>query len=235
MENPWRYDINKNYLFSIIASYLSDDIKEFIIIAQETVHLPSVYNKSLLFDYLSSIDTEIINSIVSTGSLADLFMKKCPEFKYLDYYGVNDGYFENFDENTLIPIRKIHENCPLIEYLSIIFSPSKEHFNEFEKLLKVCQNLKSLILIIYNAACNDETYEKITKYGKQLLDTLMRSAPTKLREIRFFNNFRLQNLIIVYNYINVKELLKVPIKSTLTTDNKISIFMIIGNGSKDHC
>ena len=31
--NPWCYDINysnKNYLFMIIASYLSDDIKEFL-------------------------------------------------------------------------------------------------------------------------------------------------------------------------------------------------------------
>uniref|UniRef100_U9U7V5 F-box domain-containing protein n=1 Tax=Rhizophagus irregularis (strain DAOM 181602 / DAOM 197198 / MUCL 43194) TaxID=747089 RepID=U9U7V5_RHIID len=57
------------------------------------------------------------------------------------------GYENNsssFNENSLKFIRNIYENCPSIEYLSIIISPSKEHFNEFEKLLKVCKNLKSL-------------------------------------------------------------------------------------------
>ncbi|EXX77586.1 uncharacterized protein OCT59_012762 [Rhizophagus irregularis] len=91
---------------------------------------------------------------------------------------------ENFKYNTLILIRKIHENCPLIEYLSLIFSPSEQNFSEFEKLLKVCQNLKSLLLIIYTL----ETNEMIL--GKQVLNTLIKSAPTKLREIRFLNHIR---------------------------------------------
>ncbi|CAB4493622.1 unnamed protein product [Rhizophagus irregularis] len=43
------------------------------------------------------------------------------------------GYENNsssFNENSLKFIRNIYENCPSIEYLSIIFSPSKKHFNE---------------------------------------------------------------------------------------------------------
>src|ERR1700761_586436 len=52
--NPWCYDIdyyNKDYLFIIIASYLSDNIKEFL--TEQGINLPSVSTKSLLFDYLS--------------------------------------------------------------------------------------------------------------------------------------------------------------------------------------
>src|SRR5438034_11241454 len=60
------------------------------------------------------------------------------------------GWEYNFNEDSLILIRNIYKNCPSIEYLSLAFSSSKEHFTEFEKLLKVCQNLKSLMLVISN-------------------------------------------------------------------------------------
>ncbi|GBB87432.1 hypothetical protein RclHR1_01390022 [Rhizophagus clarus] len=53
------------------------------------------------------------------GCLKKIFLKS-----YNIYYG-------NFE---LIFIRKIHEHCPLIEYLCLSFSPSKEHFTELEKL-----------------------------------------------------------------------------------------------------
>ncbi len=93
----------------------------------------------------------------------------------------------NFDKDSLIFIRKIYENCPSIECLSLGFPPSKEHFTEFEKLLKVCQKLKSLLLIISNF---DEDEEKILENGEELLKALAKSASTNLREIRFFNYFK---------------------------------------------
>ncbi len=55
------------------------------------------------------------------------------------------------------------------------------------KLLKVCQKLKSLLLIISNF---DEDEEKILENGEELLKALAKSAPTNLREIRFFNDFK---------------------------------------------
>src|ERR1700743_254850 len=53
-KNPWCYDINynnKNSLYSIITSYLTDDVKEFLI--RQEILLPSILHQSLLFDYLS--------------------------------------------------------------------------------------------------------------------------------------------------------------------------------------
>ncbi|GBB89104.1 hypothetical protein RclHR1_01580005 [Rhizophagus clarus] len=95
-------------------------------------------------------------------------------------------YNDDFDEVSLNFIRKIYENCPKIEYLSLSFSSSVEHFIELEKLLKVCKNLKSLLLIIfYDFEPEDEILEIIT-----------RSAPVNLSEIRFFDDiqFKLEEL-----------------------------------------
>src|SRR6266542_3522892 len=372
--NPWNYDINysnKSYLFTIIAYYLPNDIKEFL--TRQGIQLPSPSYKSLLFDYLSfcrSININTIKSIISTGSslaynqfllqqeFYSIFMKKFPEYKYLDiksiqhqifylpknniqcleslcelkcdnsidssyFYGlarfcqniqkfiivnittkVNHGiiklievqknlkYFElkddfeddyyystnnpyegillelekktdnlnhlkmcfqysayckhtllhkilpkfcrlktliisdffyfteeeykmliyhdleilkvdfmslnaaskvvensgghlrkillepydfefesDFDKDSLNFICKIYENCPSIEYISLVFPPSKEHFTEFEKLLKVCQKLKSLLLIVFNFDEN-EINEKILENGEELLKVL---------------------------------------------------------------
>ena len=95
---------------------------------------------------------------------------------------------DNFDEDSLIFIRKIYEHCPLIEYLSLAFPPSKEHFTEFEKLLRICQNLRSLLLLV-NVKVENYNYEKmIVENGEELLKILIKSAPTNLREIRFFIN-----------------------------------------------
>jgi hypothetical protein len=66
-----------------------------------------------------------------------------PRKSYLDPMTLFNDIFLNFT-------RKIYENCPYIEYLTIILSPLKEHLTEFEKLLKICQNLKSLFLQIHN-------------------------------------------------------------------------------------
>ncbi|GES83941.1 hypothetical protein GLOIN_2v1771472 [Rhizophagus clarus] len=103
-------------------------------------------------------------------------------------YEIVDLIYTGYDENSLNFIRKVYENCPSIEYLSIIFPPLKEHFIEFEKLLKICQNLKSLLIVISSNV--HENYE-----GK-LLEILIRSAPTNLKEIRFGGElkFSLENL-----------------------------------------
>ncbi|CAB4436708.1 unnamed protein product [Rhizophagus irregularis] len=77
--NPWCYDINhnKDYLFTIITSYLSDDTREFLTILG--IQLPLVSHKSLTFDYLSFSKHQLL-----LREFYGVFMKKCPELKYLD-------------------------------------------------------------------------------------------------------------------------------------------------------
>ena len=54
--------------------------------------------------------------------------------------------YDTFDDDSLDFIHIIYENCPLVEYLSLpIFPLSKDHFNGFEKLLGICQRLRSLL------------------------------------------------------------------------------------------
>jgi hypothetical protein len=132
----------------------------------------------LNIDYITIDEASIIIEN-SGGHLKEVTLKPCDFLKYED----------NFSEDSLIFIRRIYENCPLIECLSLAFSPSKDHFTEFENLLKVCQNLKSLLLITSNIYIR-ETEKKILENGEELLKVLIRSAPTNLREIRFFNDFK---------------------------------------------
>src|SRR5205809_449478 len=107
--NPWCYDINysnKSYLFIIITFYLFHDTKEFL--TRQGIQLPSILYQSLLFDYLSfckSINVNTINSIISIGSslaynqfllqqeFYSLFMRKCPELKYLDMKSIKHQIF----------------------------------------------------------------------------------------------------------------------------------------------
>ncbi|PKB98289.1 hypothetical protein RhiirA5_431628, partial [Rhizophagus irregularis] len=51
-----------------------------------------------------------------------------------------------------------------------------------------CQNLKLLLLITSNYYV-DETENEILKNREEILKILIKSAPTNLREIRFFNEF----------------------------------------------
>jgi hypothetical protein len=108
-----------------------------------------------------------------------------------DYY---DYYYEDYSEDSLAYIKKIYKHCPLVERLSLLVSYSKEHFIEFENLLKVCQNLKSLLIIL--SMERSSSYEQMLEKGNTLLRILLRSAPMNLREIRFFDNFKfsLKNL-----------------------------------------
>jgi hypothetical protein len=94
---------------------------------------------------------------------------------------------ENFDEESLILINAIYENCPLLENLSIAFPSSDEHFVKFEKLLKFCQKLKVLVLSISNInkiLNSHNPHEKMSESREKLLKALTRSAPSNLREIR---------------------------------------------------
>ncbi|GBB88125.1 hypothetical protein RclHR1_14640007 [Rhizophagus clarus] len=143
--------------------------------------------KNLVYHELEILNIEfsklnVISSIIenSGGHLKKIIFRS---------YDIIDIEFDNFDENSLNFIRKIYVNCPSIEYLSIVFSPSKEHFIEFEKLLKVCKNLKSLLLTICNIY-EEETNEKIIENGEELLKVLISSAPTNLKEIRFYDYFK---------------------------------------------
>ncbi|GBC09202.1 hypothetical protein RclHR1_08690005 [Rhizophagus clarus] len=133
-----------------------------------------IYRELEIFniDYISlSAASSIIEN--SGGNLKEISLR---------YY-----HEENFNVDSLVFIRKVYENCPLIEYLSLTFS--SENFIEFDKLLKVCKNLKSLLLLFIFNSDREGT-------GNELLKILIRSAPINLREIRFFNDFQfsLENL-----------------------------------------
>ncbi|CAB4482903.1 unnamed protein product [Rhizophagus irregularis] len=111
----------------------------------------------------------------SGGHLKKIFLESSYEL---------DDVIDDFNDDSLIFIRKVYENCLSIEYLSLVFPPSKHHFNEFERLLKTCKNLKSLLLVI-RYMDDVETDELLLKNGEDLLRLLIRSAPINLREIRF--------------------------------------------------
>jgi hypothetical protein len=145
-----------------------------------------VYNdlEILNIDYISIGETSIIIEN-SGGHLKEVSLKP-HEFIY---------YQEYFSDESLIFMRKIYENCPSIEYLSLAFLPSRNHFIEFEKLLQVCQNLKSLLLITSNSYIY-ETKEEILENRKEILKILIKSAPTNLREIRFFNDFNVSSEVL---------------------------------------
>ena len=97
----------------------------------------------------------------------------------------NCDYYFNEDEDCLNYARMIYENCPLIECLPLVFSSSS--FDEFEKLLQTCQNLKALsIHMIDNEwnGCEQREKEKL-EYGEKLSKALIDFAPKKLRAIWF--------------------------------------------------
>jgi hypothetical protein len=153
-------------------------------------------------DFISISDASIIIEN-SGGHLREISLR---------FEGHGDWFFEsehNSDHNDefLIFICKIYKNCPLIEHLSLLFLSTMEHFIEFEKLLIICQKLKSLLLVIIN---NDK---KTT--GKKLLKILTKSAPTNLREIRFFEDFKFSLKDLEKFFKNWKDR---PALSILTSD-----------------
>jgi hypothetical protein len=130
----------------------------------------------------------IVSNIIenSGGRLKKILLNP---YDIIDFELDDDNFDDDsFNEDSLNFIRKVYENCPSIEYLSILISPTKENFTELEKLLKRCQNLESLLIVIFNNY--DDTYEDYLKYGEVLLKILIRSAPTNFKEIRFDSDFK---------------------------------------------
>src|SRR3954452_8410968 len=107
--NPWRYGIdysNKSYLFTIFISCLPNDVKEFL--TSEGIQLPPIPYQPLSFDYFSfckSINSNIMNHIISTGAspkyeqfllqqeFYNILMRKCSELKYLDMGSIKHQIF----------------------------------------------------------------------------------------------------------------------------------------------
>src|ERR1044072_6887655 len=157
--NPWKYN-NINYhhkssLYYIITSYLSDNVKEFL--TGLGIQLPPISPQSLLFDYLSlcrSVNMKVINDIIAVGSpstynqflfqqeIYSLFIKKCPEFKYLDMRLIQHQIF-------YFPEAKVRLNsiCELTCENSIDSS-------YFYGLAYLCQKIKKLIIINAYAKAN---------------------------------------------------------------------------------
>ncbi|GES78700.1 hypothetical protein GLOIN_2v1764020 [Rhizophagus clarus] len=158
----------------------------------DDLELNNIQLKKLVYRDLEiiKIDYITINTAAciiknSGGHLREILLKY--------YYSLDEGYFI---EDSLTFIRTVYENCPLVECLSLVISSSDEHFIEFEKLLKACKNLKSILLIMNHI--NDVKYNELksNEADGELLDILIRSAPAHLREIRFSDHFSfsLENL-----------------------------------------
>ncbi|RIA98945.1 hypothetical protein C1645_812118 [Glomus cerebriforme] len=160
----------------------------------------------LKIDYIK-ISTAVCMIKNSGGYLKEILLKY---YYYLDE--------DNFNQDSLNLIRTIYENCPLIEYLSLVFSSSKVHFIELEILLKSCKNLKSLLLIMN--CFNDENFLKSNEEkfsdGDELLKILISSAPNYLKEIRFFDHFKFSLESLETFFINWKNR---PAISILTSDH----------------
>jgi hypothetical protein len=120
----------------------------------------------------------------------DIYQATCiiKNSKYLRKFIIHEYYddYDIFEDVYLNIIQTIYENCYLVEYLSIpVFPLSDNHFIEFEKLLKKCQNLRSL----YFKSTYD-IVEKELEYGEYLLNVLVRASPIKLREIEIPHDIR---------------------------------------------
>ncbi|RIA79413.1 hypothetical protein C1645_882679 [Glomus cerebriforme] len=147
------------------------------------------FTHQLRMFYIEILCVDFISINTASGIIENSggHLKKLLLFKLYDYM-----FETNFNKDSLDYIHKICEHCPSIEFLSLAFPSTKKHFTEFEKLLKVCQNLKSLFINIFNINefINKVETKNALKIGEELLKLLIRSAPTNLREIRFFNYFR---------------------------------------------
>ncbi|PKC58446.1 hypothetical protein RhiirA1_541068 [Rhizophagus irregularis] len=168
---PWHYaiDYHKKFsLHSILTSYLSNDIKEFL-----TKKGIQISGQSLAFDYLSfcrSIDIKIINDIISIGSsleynqfllqeeIYSLLIKKCPEIKYLNICGAY--------EIVHLPEAKVR-----LESLCELTCDTLIDPKYFYRLAHICQQIQRIIIINKNLKVNHGTiklieFQKNIKYFK---------------------------------------------------------------------
>ncbi|RGB41191.1 hypothetical protein C1646_663255 [Rhizophagus diaphanus] len=166
-KNPWRYTINyynKNSLYSILTSYLSNDIKE--ILTKKGI---KISRQSLVFDYLSfcrSINIEIIDDIISIGSsleynrfllqeqIYSFLIKKCPEIKYLNVCGTY--------EILHLPEAKFRLESIYELTCDTLINP-----RYFYRLAHICQQVQRIIIINKNLKANSGT-TKLIEYQKNL-------------------------------------------------------------------
>jgi hypothetical protein len=153
-------------------------LKTLIITGDVLIIFPDDQLKNMVYREL-----EIFNmDFISLGEASSIIENSGGHIKEIPLsYEYYDNCYDNLEEESLIFIPKIYKNCLLVEKLSLLFILSKQYFIEFENLLKVCKKIKSLTLRVTNS--NEETRE-------ELLNILTRSAPIKLREIRFLNYFQ---------------------------------------------
>ena len=137
----------------------------------------SVYQNLEVFQTDNYIEYFTIHTIIknSGGNFRKILIKGD---YYLDTWEDDEDYL-NFS-------RTIYENCPLIEYLPLVFSST--NFSEFDKLLKTCRKLK--VLSIYMIHMDEENEfksneEKLLGYGEKLSKALIEFAPKNLRIIKF--------------------------------------------------
>ncbi|RGB32910.1 hypothetical protein C1646_816374 [Rhizophagus diaphanus] len=166
--NPWRYyAINyckKNSLYSIITSYLSNDIKEFL--SKEGI---KISGQSLAFDYLSfcrSINIKIIDDIISIGSssaynrfllqeeIYSFLIKKCPEIKYLNIRGTYEIVYPPEAKARLESL------CELT--CDTLIDP-----RYFYRLAHICQQIQGIVIINNNLKANHGTI-KLIEFQKNL-------------------------------------------------------------------
>src|ERR1044072_9530396 len=126
--------------------------------------------ETLEFNKISTVHTVTCIIKNSGGYLRKISLYDC--------FLVDDD--DVFNDGSLNLIRIIHENCPLVEYLTLpVFSSSDKHFNEFEKLLETCQKLQSLYF-------QDAFYlVRNLEYTENLLNVLIKAAPVNLKKIWF--------------------------------------------------
>ncbi|GBC09410.1 hypothetical protein RclHR1_08830012 [Rhizophagus clarus] len=165
---PWHYAINycnKNSLYSIITSYLPNNVKEFL-----TKGGIQISYQTLAFDYLffcRSIDVKIIDEIISIGSstgynlfllqeeIYSLLIKKCQRIKYLYIYNTNETIVYHPDAKV-----QLESLCELICDTSI-----KPEY--FYKLAHVCQRIQSIIVINKSLEVN-HGITKLVEFQKNL-------------------------------------------------------------------
>ncbi|UZO24533.1 uncharacterized protein OCT59_016829 [Rhizophagus irregularis] len=165
--NPWRYSINykKISLYSIIISYLSNDIKEFL-----TKKGILILNQSLTFDYLSfcrNIDIKVIDDIISIGSslvynrfllqeeIYSLLIKKCPEIKYLNICGTYEIVYP--------PEAKVR-----LESLCELTCDTLIDTRYFYRLAQICQQIQRIIIINKNLVKVNHGTTKLIEFQKNL-------------------------------------------------------------------
>jgi hypothetical protein len=165
--NPWCHATNyrnRNSLYFIITSYLSDDFKKFLM--KDGIQISG---KSVAFDYLSfcrSIDIKMIDDIISIGFLSEyhqfllqeeiysFLIKKCPEIKYLNICGTYDIVY-------------LPETKARLESLCELTCDTLIDTNYFYRLAHVCQQIERITIISKKSEANHGT-TKLIEFQKNL-------------------------------------------------------------------